>query len=338
MRHALLYQSLENQLVQCQVCRRHCKIDAGNLGYCRTRKCLDGKLYSLVYGRVSSIRVSPIEIKPLFHFFPGSQWLSMGSLGCNFLCPGCQNWEIAHADAEEKLHLTKYVSPKEAVQSALDQNCKGLSFTYNEPTLWLEYALDCAKIADKKGLLINFVTNGYITFKALDLIGPFLNAYRVDLKGFSERTYHRIANVSNFKGICKVIERAKNKWGIHIEIITNIIPDFNDDQAELEKLAKWICSHLGPETPWHVTRFVPHLKLSHLPPTPIRTLEKARDIGIEKGLKYVYLGNAPGHPAENTYCPECGKVLLERLNFKILQNNLKGSCCKYCGKEIEGHF
>ena len=338
MHHALLYQPLDNQDVRCQVCQRRCRIPQGDRGYCRTRKNVDGELYSLIYGRVSSMRVSPIEIKPMFHFYPGSQWLSMGSLGCNFLCPGCQNWGIAHADAENDMNSTSYVSPQEAVRLAIEQNCKGISFTYNEPTLWLEYALDCAKIAMEKGLLTNFVTNGYITQDALDLIGPYLAAYRADLKGFSDRTYKQIANVPDFRGICKIIERSKVHWGMHIEIVTNIIPEFNDNKAELEDLAKWICAHLGPETPWHVTQFVPHLRLAHLSLTPVGILEKAREIGLEAGLKYVYIGNVPGHPSENTYCPGCGKLLLERSNFHILQNHLKGSCCRYCGQEIEGHF
>jgi pyruvate formate lyase activating enzyme len=284
------------------------------------------------------MRVSPIEIKPLFHFYPGSQWLSMGSLGCNFLCPGCQNWEIAHADAGKDLKYTSYVSPKEAVRVAIMQNCKGISFTYNEPTLWLEYALDCAKIAREKGLLTNFVTNGFITHEALDLIGPYLDAYRVDLKGFSDRTYKRIADIPDFRGICRVIKRCKIHWGMHIEIITNIIPGVNDDAEELKEMAKWICDRLGSETPWHVTQFVPHLRLSHLSTTPVGKLENIREIGLKAGLKYVYLGNVPGHLAENTYCPGCDKLLIKRLNFRILQNHIRDSCCGYCGLEIAGYF
>jgi len=289
----------------------------GKRGYCKTRKNVKGKLYSLIYGRVSSMHVSPIEIKPLFHYYPGSRWLSLGSLGCNFFCPGCQNWEIAHADPEKDLHSTRNISPEEIVRAAMDQKCKGISFTYNEPTLWLEYALDCAKISRDKNLLINFVTNGYMTQEALDLMGPYLDAYRADLKGFSELTYNRIAHISDFRKICKTIERSKVHWKMHVEIITNIIPGFNDKEEELTEMAKWICDHLGPETPWHVTRFVPHLKLSHLHPTPVTTLERARETGLTAGLKYVYLGNVPGHPAENTYCPGCGNLLVERLGRKL---------------------
>jgi pyruvate formate lyase activating enzyme len=338
MQRATLFQPLDNQDALCQVCQRRCKIPAGKTGHCRTRKNKDGELYSLIYGRVSSIRVSPIEIKPLFHFFPGSQWLSMGSLGCNFLCPGCQNWEIAHADPEKELKNTKFLSPSEAVSLALEHGCKGISWTYNEPTLWLEYTLDCARTAKEKGLLTNYVTNGYITPEALDLLGPYLDAYRVDLKGFSSRTYERIGNLTDFKGILRVVKRAKVRWNMYIEVITNLIPGFNDGESEIRGLAKWIFDDLGAETAWHVTRFMPHLKLSHLPPTPVAKLERAREIGFEQGLNYVYVGNVAGHPAENTYCPGCGKLLIERANYRVIQYRLAGNLCRYCGQEIAGCF
>jgi pyruvate formate lyase activating enzyme len=338
MKHAILFQPLDNQYVQCLICQRRCTIAPGKYGYCKTRENVDGSLYSLIYGRVSSMRVSPIEIKPFFHFYPGSQWLSMGSLGCNFLCPGCQNWEIAHANAQKEIKLTSYVSPEESVRFALEKGCKGISWTYNEPTLWLEYTLDAARIAKAQGLLTNYVTNGYITPEALDLLGPYLDAYRVDLKGFSNRTYKRLANIAEFSGILEIVIRAKEHWGMHVEIITNLIPGFNDDEEQIKEMVTWICDHLGPKTPWHVTRFVPHLKLSHLPPTSLPKLEGTREIGFEGGLEYVYLGNVAGHPAENTYCPVCGKLIIERMNYVILQYHLKGSRCTYCGHEIPGSF
>ena len=292
----------------------------------------------MTYGKVSSIRVSPIEIKPLFHFYPGSKWLSLGSLGCNFLCPGCQNWEISHADIDKEIAFTKYISPENAVQLAIKDNCKGISWTYNEPTLWLEYTLDIAKIAKEQGLLTNYVTNGYITPDVMNLLGPYLDAYRVDLKGFSANTYKRIANISDFEEILKIIKMAKYKWEMHIEIITNITPGLNDNEKELNDMAQWIINQLGSETPWHITRFIPHFKLSHLTYTPISKLEKVRQIGMDKGLRYVYLGNVPGHSAENTYCPQCGKLLIERRNCQILNYNLKGNKCKFCNQTIAGYF
>jgi pyruvate formate lyase activating enzyme len=338
MYKALLSQSLEDHKVQCHVCQRRCKLSPGNRGFCKTRKNENGNLYSLIYGRVSSMRVSPIEIKPLFHYYPGTKWLSLGSLGCNFRCPGCQNWEIAHADVDREIFSTGYISPERLVQLALEGDCKGVSWTYNEPTLWLEYALDSAKIAKQHGLLTNFVTNGYITPEALDLVGPYLDAYRVDLKGFSNQVYGRLTPAVEFEGILEIIKRAKDKWRMHIEIITNLIPDINDDDNELGKMAGWICKELGSDTPWHVTRFIPHLKLSVLLPTSISKLEKARQIGMAQGLKYVYLGNVPGHPSENTYCPGCGRLLIKRLNYQILEYQMTGNRCRFCEEIIAGYF
>lgn len=335
---ALLFRPLEDGRAQCLICQRRCKIVSGDTGYCKTRRHTNGKLYSLIYGQVSSMRISPIEIKPLFHFYPGSLWLSLGSLGCNFQCPGCQNWDIAHADIEEALPSTQYVAPEEAVERALEGGCLGISWTYNEPTLSFEYTLDSAKKAKERHLLTNYVTNGYITQGALDLIGPHLDAYRVDLKGFSSQTYKRIAHVPDFHGILARIKRAKDQWGMHTEIVTNLIPGWNDDEDDLRQMARWIVDALGPETPWHITRFFPHLKLSHLSPTPISKLERARKVGMDEGLIYVYLGNCPGHSAENTYCPGCGNLLIERYHFQILQNHLKGSTCRHCGEQIWGCF
>lgn len=338
MHKSLLFKPVEDSLIQCQVCQRQCKIAPGNKGFCQTRKNINGELYSLIYGRVSSIRVSPIEIKPLFHYYPGSRWLSLGSLGCNFLCPGCQNWEISHADIGRETPFTEYISPEEVVDLAMTDNCKGISWTYNEPTLWLEYTLDTAKIAKDYGLLTNYVTNGYITPEAINMLGPYLDAYRVDLKGFSTHTYKRIANISNFEGILKIIKTAKYTWGMHIEIITNLTPGYNDNEDELHEMAQWIVDQMGPDTPWHITRFVPHLKLSHLEYTSIPKLEQARQIGIDEGLRYAYLGNVPGHPAENTYCPRCGKLLIERQNYQILKYSLKGDKCTFCSETIAGYF
>jgi len=338
MKESILFKPLKDNFIQCQICQRECKIPPGETGYCKTRKNENGKLYSIVYGQVSSIRVSPIEIKPLFHFYPGSRWLSLGSLGCNFLCPGCQNWEIAHALVEDSIHDTQFIPPEKLVHLALEQNCKGISWTYNEPTLWLEYTLETATIAKKKGLLTNYVTNGFITPDALDLIGPYMDAYRVDLKGFSPKTYQKIANTQKLDGILEIIKRASKKWNMHLEIITNLIPGINTDEHELQGMARWIVDNLGEDTPWHITRFFPYLKLSHLSSTPLSVLERARKIGIEEGLRYVYLGNVPGHRAENTYCPSCGNLLIERMNYTILTYNLKANRCSFCNHVISGHF
>lgn len=316
------------------MCLRRCTISVGQRGYCGTRRNREGRLYSLAYGRVVVQHVAPIEIKPLFHFYPGSRAFSLGSHGCNFKCPGCQNWDIAHQEPRENGEEGQYISPEEAVFLAKEHGCQGISWTYNEPTLWFEYTLDGAKLAKQAGLYTNYVTNGYMSPEALDLIGPYLDAFRVDIKGFRPKTYKKIANVTNVGELLKVVERAKGKWGMWVEVVTNIIPGYNDDVDELKDIAVWIVTRLGEETPWHVTRFVPHFKLSHVQKTHAKTLEKAKEIGHEQGLRFVYLGNIPGHPAENTYCDRCGKLLIERHRYSILTYTLRDHSCPCCGNEI----
>jgi len=347
-KETLLYEKLANDQVRCHICQRRCKISPGKFGYCFTRINEEGRLYSLIYGEVSTWRVAPAEIKPLFHFYPGSHALSLGSLGCNFRCLGCQNWDIAHFRpvlyrrfSEGKIKSNElwelnpeYISPEQSVKMAKKYNCQGLSWTYNEPTLWFEYTLDSAILAKKEGLYTNYVTNGFITEEALDLIGPHLDAFRVDIKGFSEKYYKPIANVRNYRGILEVAERAKKRWKMHVEVITNIIPGYNDDEEQLKGISLWIYDSLGKDTPWHVTRFVPHLKLSHLPYTPLATLERVYQIGKESGLLFVYLGNVPGHPYENTYCPRCSKLLIKRYNYQILSYEIQDGRCKFCGEKI----
>jgi len=337
-REALLQEPLAEGKVRCGVCQRRCVILPGQVGYCRTRVNDAGRLHSLTYGQVASIAVSPIEKKPLFHYYAGSEWLSLGSLGCNFRCPGCQNWEIAHAESVHAPPGTNYLSPQDAVRLARSSNCLGVSWTYNEPTLWLEYTLDSIRCARENGLLTNYVTNGFATLEALDLLGPGLDSFRADVKGFSQATYRRIGHVADFTGILEVIARAKHHWGMHVEIVTNVIPTYNDSRDELRRLADWIARALGRDTPWHVTRFVPHLHLSHLPPTPVTTLEQARSIGLEAGLRYVYLGNVHGHPAENTWCHSCGELLIERRGMSINHNRLQGNLCPACDARIPGRW
>ncbi len=304
-------------------------------GWCHTRINEGGRLYSLIYGEVSSLSVNPAEKKPVFHFYPGSSWLSIGSVGCNFRCPGCQNWDIAHW--KEGLMDTEYVSPEEMVYRTKTADCLGISWTFNEPALWFEYTFEVAKLAKGHGLYTNYVTNGFITEEALDMMVPFLDVYRVDIKGFSDDTYLRTGHIHRFRGILDVTEKAK-KEGIHVEIITNVTPGFNDKESELRNIASWIKDRLGPNTPWHVTRFYPHHELSYLSPTPVSHLERAWSIGKEEGLWYVYLGNVPGHKWENTYCHGCGELLIERYIFKIVRSKIIDNKCPNCGTSIPGRF
>lgn len=338
MVEAILFEKLSNNKVRCNICQRRCVIKEGERGHCRTRVNSKEKLYSLIYGLVSTMMVSPIEKKPVYHFFPGSEWLSLGSLGCNFRCPGCQNWDIAHSGVREEIRTVRYISPKELIQIAKKSQCVGISWTYNEPTLWFEYTLEGAKLAKTNNLYTNYVTNGFITPEALDLIGPYLDVFRVDLKGFSKDSYKRIANVEDFSGILEIIKRAKKKWRMHVEIITNVIPGFNDGEEDLRRMAEWIFKELGKDTPWHVTRFFPHLKLSHVNPTPIKTLEKTRSMGLKQGLNYVYLGNIFGSRGENTYCPNCGKTLIVREGLEMRTLQLNKGRCKFCNHLIAGQF
>ncbi len=338
MVESVLYQKLSNRKVRCHICQRRCVIKEDERGYCRTRLNQKGKVYTLIYGRVSSMMVSPIEKKPVYHFFPGSTWLSLGSFGCNFRCPGCQNWDIAHSEVGQDLKFAKLTSAEELIRTAKKNNCLGISWTYNEPTLWFEYTLDGAKLAKSSSLYTNYVTNGFITAEALDMIGPYLDVFRVDLKGFSKRSYRALANIDDFSGILKVIKRAREKWKMHVEIVTNIIPGINDGEKELNRMASWIFKEMGEDTPWHVTRFFPHLKLSHLHPTAIKTLEKTRQIGQAQGLRYVYLGNVLGNEGENTFCPNCRQTLIVREGLEVKKAHLDQGRCLFCGYSISGKF
>ncbi|MCK5652367.1 MAG: AmmeMemoRadiSam system radical SAM enzyme [Gemmatimonadetes bacterium] len=332
---ARLFQRLPDGTVLCGTCQRGCRIPPGKAGWCGTRVNQDGTLQSLIYGEVSSLSMNPIEKKPVFHFFPGSRWLSVGSLGCNFRCPGCQNWEISHW-IHGKMR-TAFLSPEELVRRTRAAGCLGVSWTFNEPALWFEYTLDGAKKAKEEGLFTNYVTNGSIAREALAAIAPYLDVYRVDLKGFSDRTYARMGHVGEWRGILDVARQAK-AHGIHVEVVTNVIPRINDSDTELKGIAAWIRDALGPETPWHVTRFFPHRDWSDLPPTEVSRLESARELGKEAGLWYVYLGNVPDHPWENTFCHACAALLIERHIFDVRQNRMVAGRCPECGERVPGRF
>ena len=330
---ARLYESLPGSRVRCNVCQWRCVISTGKTGVCKMYQNRDGILYSLNYALASSVAVDPIEKKPLFHFFPASRVFSLGTWGCNFHCKHCQNWQISSVDhvisqGSEKL------PPQAAVEQAKHYNCGGIAWTYNEPAVWFDYTLDSAKLARENNLYTVYVTNGYLTPEALDTIGPYLDAWRVDVKGFSDTFYRQLARVSRWKGILEVAKRAREKWGMHVEVVTNIIPTMNDDEEQLEGIATWIRDELGELTPWHVTRFYPMHQMSHLPPTPIATLERAYEIGRRAGLKFVYAGNVPGHKSESTFCYSCGKLVIQRWGYQTQILGLEGSRCRFCGAEL----
>jgi len=335
LKKARLFERLPNGALRCLVCPRYCILQDGQIGACGTRINKGGEMYSLIYGMVSSVAIDPIEKKPLFHFYPGSPCLSFGSFGCNFRCIHCQNWSISHRKAWQGIPDGKYVSPEEAVDIALENGARGISWTYNEPTIWHEYTLDSARLAKKSGLYTVYVTNGYITLNALEELSECLDAFRVDLKGWDREFWRKVCKIDDPAPVFQAAYTAKNKWKMHVEVVTNVIPTYNDDEKTFENLSSWIRDNLGPDCPWHITRFVPYLELSHLPSTPIATLERGRSIGLKNGLKYVYLGNVPGHPAENTYCPNCGALLIERYGLWLRKSFLtpENSCPK-CGQKI----
>ncbi len=334
MKEALLYQKLPDLRVECHTCQWRCRIGPGKLGTCRMYRNQDGTLYNLNYAVVSSLAADPIEKKPLFHFHPGTQAFSLGTLGCNFHCQHCQNWTISAPESSELLRTCQQIPPEAAIDLARQKQCQGIAWTYNEPAIWLEYTLDSAKLAKENGLYTVYVTNGYATYEALDSIGPYLDAWRVDIKGFSDHFYRVLAKVKNWREILGTARRAKLKWGMHLEVVTNIIPTMNDDDEQLAGIARWIKEELGELTPWHVTRFYPHYKLSHLPPTPIATLERAYQIGVEAGLKFIYAGNVPGHESESTVCYSCGQTVVKRFGYHTEVVGLDGARCRFCGAEL----
>ena len=333
MREAMLYERLPESMVRCHTCQWRCRIAPAKYGVCGMYQNRDGVLFNLNYAVVSSTAADPIEKKPLFHFFPGTEVFSLGTLGCNFHCVHCQNWEISMADSHA-IGSCQQLSPDEAVSLALQSDCRGVAWTYNEPGVWFEYTLDSAKLAKQRDLYTVYVTNGYSTPEALDLIGPYLDAWRVDVKGFSDKFYRDLAKVPHWREILETAKRAKHKWGMHVEVVTNIISGRNDDDEQLHGIAAWIMESLGELTPWHVTRSFPRYKVRQSIPTPIETIDKAYNIGRKAGLKFIYAGNIPGHESEHTVCYSCGNTVVRRTGYRTVVVGLDGTKCKYCGADL----
>ena len=321
--------------VKCLLCRHECIISTGKRGICQVRENVDGRLYSLNYGKAISRAVDPIEKKPLFHFHPGTTSLSVATAGCNFRCLHCQNYSISQMVRDFGEIPGDDVPPEEIVGLAKRRGCDSISYTYTEPTIFYEYAYDIARIAKGEGLSNVFVTNGYIGEDALRQIAPFLDAANIDLKAFSDEFYREICGARLDPVLDSI--RLHRELGIWIEITTLIIPGRNDSEEEMREIAGFIAS-IDNGIPWHVTRFHPTYKLDDIPATPVDTLRKAGRIGKEAGLKYVYEGNVPGEERENTHCPSCGKLLIRRFGFEIAENRLRNSACPDCGSEIDGVF
>jgi len=333
MKEVYLYKKIKDKKVQCRTCAHYCIIEEEKKGKCYVRENRNGKLYSLVYGRCCALNVDPIEKKPFFHFLPGSQSLSVATVGCNFQCKSCQNWTISQGPRIFGKIEGEEISPKTIVEIALKQNLPSISYTYTEPTIFLEYALDTMKIAKEKGLKNNWVTNGFMAKEALELISPYLDAANVDLKSFNDKFYQKYCG-GKVQPVLDNLKRMKEK-DVWVEITTLVIPGLNDSEKEFKEIANFIKNELGEETPWHISQFCGAIswKLQHIPDTPFETLKRAWNIGREVGLKYVYTGNIPGRDTENTYCPKCGAKMIERMGYFIKRYDNQGRCSK-CGENL----
>ncbi|MGM0453705.1 MAG: AmmeMemoRadiSam system radical SAM enzyme [Thermodesulfobacteriota bacterium] len=332
---ALLYESMKDRKVQCNLCNHHCTIKDGKRGLCNVRQNRSGTLETLVYDRIIARNVDPIEKKPLFHFYPGSLSYSVGTVGCNFRCRFCQNADIAHMAMEyDGRIMGQKFTPEQMVEEAVQQGCKSIAYTYTEPTVFFELALDSAKMAHRQGVKNVFVTNGYMTPEAIDMISPYLDAANVDLKAFTEKFYKEQCSAR----LAPVLEtlRQMKRLGIFVEVTTLLIPGLNDDPEELGQLAGFIVNELGSDTPWHVSRFHPTYKLTDRSATPVQTLVRAHEIGLEGGLKYVYTGNVASQAKESTQCYHCGTTVIERRGFSVTKNRVENHHCFNCGAVIHG--
>ncbi len=331
MREAMLYEKKGDKKVKCYLCARRCLINDGGTGFCLVRKNENGTLFSLVYAKAVSAAVDPISKKPLLHFNPGSLVMSIATVGCNFRCQFCDNWMISQG----KEISGRTFPPAEVVKTARDNGCQGISYTYTEPTIFFEYAYDTAKLAKQVGFFNSFVTNGYMTPEAVKTIAPYLDAATVDFKGGADPDFYKsFSSVPSVEPIFEALKEMKRN-DIHIEITNLVVPKSGDSIERVRQLAAWIRDALGKNTPFHLLRFHPDYQATTIPATPVETLEKTYVAAKDVGLNYVYIGNVPGHPCENTYCPSCNELVIKRYSFEITKWNLtKDIRCPVCGQEI----
>ena len=331
----MLYEKLDNKMVHCFLCGHQCRIADGKAGFCGVRKNEAGTLFSLVYRNAITSNVDPIEKKPLYHFLPGTNSFSIATAGCNFRCGFCQNWEISQMNIlEVPDYISRDLGPDAVVSGAIRKNCQSISYTYTEPTIYFEYAYDCAKIAREKGLKNIFVTNGYMSKEAVQTVRPFLDAANVDLKYFKDESYRKVCSGS-LQPVLDSIKLMK-ELGIWVEVTTLVVPGSNDSPEELKGIAEFLSS-VDKFMPWHISRFFPNYKMTDLDATPEETLKNAEAIGRKAGLKYVYVGNVQGW-GNDTHCHNCRKLLIKREGFNILENNIREGKCSFCSTVIPGSF
>jgi len=331
MKEAICYEKLERGDVRCGLCNHSCRIKPGKRGICGVRENRDGTLETLVYGKLIAMHVDPIEKKPLYHFMPGHLSYSIATAGCNFRCLHCQNADISQMPAERGIVPGEFVEAEEVVAEALATGCKSIAYTYTEPTIFFEYALDVSKLAKERGLKNVFVSNGYMSEEATRTTEPYLDAINVDLKGDDE-FYKKVCG-ARLEPVKRTIELM---WslGIWVEVTTLLIPDYNDSDRQLREIADFLVG-ISPDMPWHVTAFYPTYRLKDAPPTPAKTIRRAAEIGRDASLSYVYGGNIPGED-ENTICPACGEMLVERFGFRVARNGVVEGRCPKCGEEVAG--
>ncbi|MHC4344940.1 MAG: AmmeMemoRadiSam system radical SAM enzyme [Planctomycetota bacterium] len=335
LKRAVLWDSQDDKKVRCKLCAHRCVIADGRLGRCCVRQNISGTLYSLTYNKVCSANPDPIEKKPLFHFQPGTSSFSVATMGCNFRCEFCQNWQISQAAIEDGRIDGQAISPEQIVAAAVRSGCSSIAYTYTEPTVFMELCADSGRLAKEHGLTNVFVSNGFMTREVIDFAAEWLDGINIDLKAFSEDYYKRLCK-ARLQPVLDTIKYIAKETHIWLEITTLLVPGQNDSEDELKKLAEFIVTEAGADVPWHISRFHPQYKYLDSVPTPTSSLEHAEQIGKEAGLHYVYLGNVPGSKSETTFCYNCGRMLIERFGYRIAANHIKDSCCPDCHTTIAG--
>ena len=322
----------KSAIVKCILCAQYCVIKPGERGKCRARINVNGELRSLSYGRPTAIHIDPIEKKPFYHFLPGSNAFSFATSGCPLHCKFCQNWEISQSRPED--FDNPFVSPDAIVESAASRRSPIIAFTYNEPTVFMEYLSDTAGLAKKRKLRCVLISCGFMNSEPLKEMCSRLDAIKIDLKGYSEDFYRSVCSAELRPVLNSIRQVARS--GVHLELVNLVVPTLNDSDKMMAGLSDWIMGEIGPDVPVHFTRFHPDYQLQHLPPTPVATLEKARNYAMSKGIRYAYVGNVPDHPGNHTYCPQCGKIVIRRSSFFVTEMNLVSGKCKFCGRSISG--
>ncbi len=335
LKQAVLWESAPDGKVRCELCNFRCTIENGQLGHCCVRQNIGGTLYSLNYNQVCAANPDPVEKKPLFHFQPGTQSFSIATMGCNFQCEFCQNWQISQAAFEDGRIDGQPITPEQIVTAAVRSDCRSIAYTYTEPTIFMELCADCGRLTRQQGLANIFVSNGYMTREAVDFAVDWLDAINIDLKAFSDDYYKRLCK-ARLQPVLDTIEYICKETDIWVEITTLLVPGQNDSEDELKQLAEFLVTHAGPDVPWHISRFHPQYKYADSGSTPLKSLNRAERIGKTAGLRYVYLGNVPGSEAESTFCPQCGRMLIKRLGYRIIANHIKDSQCPDCSTHIAG--